>query len=1022
MSRISTYEVVPVPKLADKLIGTSVGGEIEDITYNFTLQELLNLFIPFIPANNLQGVLNFGNTATQDINLFGTITTTNLDVTNISNLFITYLNHEVHIVGGLFDSSNSIGTPGQVLISTGLGVDWYTLPPIFTPNLQQVLTEGNTSNIDILLNANIQALDIISDTATFSIDVTIDGTLTDGVSSIGTSGKILSSTGAGVQWVDLPIYSATSPLFFNSGTGVFSIQVANGTQDGYLTSADWITFNGKQNAGNYITALTGEATATGPGSVAITLTNSAVIGKVLTGLSITGAAITSTDTILQAFGKAQNQINGKQDTITLTTTGTSGAATLIGATLNIPNYSNTYVGTVTSVSFTLGTSGTDLSSSVTNSTTTPSITLNVPTASASARGALSAADWTTFNSKQDAITLTTTGSSGASTFISNTLNVPTYTLSGLGGVPTSRQLTINGTAYDLSADRSWSVGTVTSVGLTMPVAFSVANSPITSSGSLNVTAVGTAAQYIRGDGQLATLPTGAGGGSAVNYYLNGSIAASVATYFQMSNSAVIGGGTDFNLVGNGLISQFLTDVGNPNRLLIPGGAWNFEMFFSVSSVGGNQKFYIELLKYNGSTFTSIASGSGNPEEITGGTTTDLYLTSLAVPETVLLTTDRLAVRVYIVDNSGGRTVTLHTEDNNLCLVTTTFAGGISALNGLTANTQYFAVGTSGTDFNISSLTDTHTFNLPDASATNRGVMTTGTQTFAGAKTFSSALNGTTASFSGNILGRTTNGIVLFSTNNVDSDFTLSIQTNSVLFANSGGSPISFSIAGTTRIAATNTGATITGVLTLSSTITNGTYTYTLPSATGTLALTSALTGYVPYTGATGAVNLGAFDLTVNGIKVGLGGGSVVGNTAIGFQALFVNTTGADNVAVGYNSLPSNTSGNGNIAIGAGSLFSNTTGLYNTAIGQIAGYLTDAGGQNQTSSNSVYLGYATRSGASGNTNEIVIGYDARGGGSNSATLGNSSIATTILHGNTSIGYTTNPSLYKLDVNGTLRVFH
>ena len=30
MSKISTYEVVPEPKLADKLIGTSVGGEIED--------------------------------------------------------------------------------------------------------------------------------------------------------------------------------------------------------------------------------------------------------------------------------------------------------------------------------------------------------------------------------------------------------------------------------------------------------------------------------------------------------------------------------------------------------------------------------------------------------------------------------------------------------------------------------------------------------------------------------------------------------------------------------------------------------------------------------------------------------------------------------------------------------------------------------------------------------------------------------------------------------------------------------
>jgi len=57
-------------------------------------------------------------------------------------------------------------------------------------------------------------------------------------------------------------------------------------------------------------------------------------------------------------------------------------------------------GTVTSVAaLTLGTTGTDLSSTVANGTSTPVITLNVPTASATNRGALSSADWSTFNGK-----------------------------------------------------------------------------------------------------------------------------------------------------------------------------------------------------------------------------------------------------------------------------------------------------------------------------------------------------------------------------------------------------------------------------------------------------------------------------------------------------------------------------------------------------------------------------------------------------------------------------------------------
>ena len=74
------------------------------------------------------------------------------------------------------------------------------------------------------------------------------------------------------------------------------------------------------------------------------------------------------------------------------------------------------VGTVTSVAaITLGTSGTDLSSTVANGTTTPVITLQVPTASATNRGALSSADWTTFNSKQNALTNPVTGTGTTNT-------------------------------------------------------------------------------------------------------------------------------------------------------------------------------------------------------------------------------------------------------------------------------------------------------------------------------------------------------------------------------------------------------------------------------------------------------------------------------------------------------------------------------------------------------------------------------------------------------------------------------
>ena len=259
------------------------------------------------------------------------------------------------------------------------------------------------------------------------------------------------------------------------------------------------------------------------------------------------------------------------------------------------------------------------------------------------------------------------------------------------------------------------------------------------------------------NGALSTqgIPTGsASGGSSISYYLNGGTAASVSTYYQMSKTPVLGTGADFSVSSNGLIAQFLTDVADPNRLEIPAGNWNFEMYFSSSSAGGTPNFYVELLKYNGTTFTSITSSSAAPEDITGGTSIDLYITSLAIPQTTLLATDRLAIRIYVV--TSGRTITLHTQDSHLCEIITNFAGGVSALNGLTANTQYFAIGTSGTNFSISSSSDTHTFNLPTASGTNRGALSSTDWTTFNSKQAALTLTTTGTSGAATLIGSTLN--------------------------------------------------------------------------------------------------------------------------------------------------------------------------------------------------------------------------------------------------------------------------
>ena len=187
----------------------------------------------------------------------------------------------------------------------------------------------------------------------------------------------------------------------------------------------------------------------------------------------------------------------------------------------------------------------------------------------------------------------------------------------------------------------------------------------------------------------------------------------------MSKTADTGTGVDFPKTGNGLIVSFLTDANDPAQLTIPGGNWNYEIYVSMSANGGTPQLYAELYKYDGTTFTLISTSTN--EIIYDGTTLNLYTFAMAVPTTTLTVTDRLAIKLYAT-NSGGKTTTVHTQNGHLCQIITTFSTGITALNGLTTQVQYFQVGTSGTDFNISSTTATHTFNLPTASAANRGAL------------------------------------------------------------------------------------------------------------------------------------------------------------------------------------------------------------------------------------------------------------------------------------------------------------
>jgi hypothetical protein len=129
------------------------------------------------------------------------------------------------------------------------------------------------------------------------------------------------------------------------------------------------------------------------------------------------------------------------------------------------------------------------------------------------------------------------------------------------------------------------------------------------------------------------------------------------------------------------------------------------------------------------------------------------------------------------------------------------------------------------------------------------------------------------------------------------------------------------------------------------------------------------------------------DISVNGLTVGYGAGSVINNTAVGRDALSSNSGGFQNTAVGSDALSSNTSGIQNTAVGESALLLVTSGQENTALGEGAllglttGSLNTAVGRNagasiSTGSGNTIIGRVFGTAALSNTVIVAAGSQER----------------------------------------------
>lgn len=180
-------------------------------------------------------------------------------------------------------------------------------------------------------------------------------------SAVNSSGNITGANLSGTNTGDVTLGTASGLSLVNQ---VLSLALASTSTTGALSNTDWNTFNGKQASGNYLTALSGDGTAAGPGSSALTLAtvNSNVGNFTLANITVNGKGL-----VTAASSTAVGNLTAAgTDGIAIT----SGTGAVIGAGTSIAQHVadtthngylsstdwNTFngkgAGTVTSVTFT----------------------------------------------------------------------------------------------------------------------------------------------------------------------------------------------------------------------------------------------------------------------------------------------------------------------------------------------------------------------------------------------------------------------------------------------------------------------------------------------------------------------------------------------------------------------------------------------------------------------------------------------------------------------------------------------